>query len=435
MKEFSEEKKDLFKNASWLFCGGTARSVLAGLETIILARFLGLELFGVFSIIVAYVKLLNNFFDFRVWETAVKYVGEYWESNQTEKTKALIKFSYAIDLCTGIIAFLISISLAGVANEYFINSENGFTYIVIYSISLLVSTANTTSDSILRVFNRFRSIAFTSSFEIFIRVAMVSFALLAGYSIKGVLISYVLANIAGFVTRQLIVNEILRSKGLGGWIYSGFGIIRYRFKEISWFLLNTSFMGTLKMANESYIALLALGYFVGKDAAGLYKVARSIVKAMARFVDPVYEAIYPKLVSLKEQRSLERFREILKYSLSTMMKFAVPLSVVVIIFAEFLIHLFFGDPYIPAANAMRVLTVAIVINHLTFWINPALLAVGKPGKRSVLEILTSIIYITSLLLLVHQMSVVGAAIAFLIACVFKSLMAIYFFRTEVMTSF
>lgn len=435
MKEFSQEKKDLFKNASWLFCGGTARAVLAGLETIILARFLGLEMFGVFSIIVAYVKLLNNFFDFRVWETTVKYVGEYWENREAEKTKSIIKFSYTIDLVTGLVAFCISVALAKVANEYFIGSEHGFIYIVIYSVSLLVSTANTTSDSILRVFSRFRSIAFTNSFEIFIRVIMVAIVLLAGYSIKGVLVAYVLANIAGFITRQVIVNEILRTNELEGWIYSGFGIIRERLREISWFLLNTSFMGTLKMANESYLALLALGYFTGKDAAGLYKVARSIVKAMARFVDPVYETIYPKLVSLKEQRSLDRFTEIMKYSLSTMMKFAVPVALLVVIFAEFIIDLFFGAQYLPASNTMRVLTIAIVINHLTFWINPALLAVGKPGKRSVLEIMTALIYIASLLILVQQMSLLGAAFAFLIACVFKSSMALYFFRTEVRTSF
>lgn len=435
MKEFSQEKKDLFKNASWLFCGGTARSVLAGLETILLARFLGLELFGVFSIIIAYVKLLNNLFDFRVWETTVKYVGEYWESSQKEKTKSVIKFSYSIDLFTGVAAFLISIALAKTANDYFINTSEGFTYIVIYSISLLVSTANTTSDSILRVFNRFSSIALTTSSEVFTRVLLVSIVLFAGYSIKAVLICYVIANLSGFIVRQVIVNRTLSANGLGGWISSGFGIIRYRLREISWFLMNTSIMGTLKMANESYIALLALGYFVGKDAAGLYKVARSIVKAMARFVDPVYETIYPTLVSLKEQRSVEKFTGVLKYSLSTMMKFAIPVGVIVIIFADYIIGVFFGTQYIPASNVMRVLTVAILINHLTFWINPALLAVGKPGKRSILEILTTVVYLISLMALVQQMSMMGAAIAFLIACVFKSLMALYLLRREVITTF
>lgn len=435
MKNYSDEKKDIFKNATWLFCGGTARSLLAGLETILLARFLGLELFGLFSIIIAYVKLLNNFFDFRVWETTVKYVGEYWETGQKDKTRSFIKFSYTIDILTGILAFIVSVALARTANEYFIGSENGFTYIVIYSLSLLVSTANNTADSLLRVFNRFRLIAFTSSVEVFIRVLIVSLLLISGASIKGILIAYVVANFAGFLIRQIIVNRTLVGHGLGGWIHSGFGIIRYRLKEISWFLVNTSIMGTLKMANESYLAVLALGYFAGKDAAGLYKVARSIVKAMARLVDPVYETIYPKLVSLREQGSSERFFSVVKYSLATLMKFALPLAIIVVVFAGNIIEVFFGSEYVPASNAMRILTVAIIINHITFWINPVLLAVGKPGKRSVLEILTTTVYTVSLVLLVMDYSLAGAAVAFLITCIFKSAAAMYIMQNEVKSRF
>ncbi len=427
----SKERKSFLKDIGWLFGGGSVRSVLAALETVLLARGLGLELLGVFSIVVAYIKILNAFLDLRVWEGVVKYVGEHWEKGESKKAKSAIKLFYFVDVTSGVVAFVISILLAGVANKYLIKHPDGSTYVIIYSFSLLVSTVNTTSDALLRVFKRFREIAFAGSFEVFIRVISVFIVLVLGFSVKGVLICYVFANILGFIVRQIIVNRILIANGLSGWLYVRFNLIRGKMAEIFWFLLNTSIMGTLKMANENHLAILALGHFSGKDAAGLYRIARTVVKIMVRFVDPVYEAIYPRLVTIATARSLEDFKELVKYSSYTLMKVLIPLAVGIVVLAEYIIEFFFGKQYVPAADTMRILAIAVVINHLTFWVNPALLAVGKPGERTALEAMRSVIYVLALFFLVREFSLVGAGFAFLIGALFKFFASVYLYQTSI----
>ncbi|HEX9667466.1 MAG TPA: oligosaccharide flippase family protein [Thermodesulfobacteriota bacterium] len=424
-------KKNLFLNASWVFGGNTVSAVFAAIEPIVLARILGVTDFGLLALIVAYVEFLNNFFDVRVWETATKYIGTFWEKRDYERTRSMVKLSYMLDISTGILAFAIAVLTANIANKYLIHSPQAYTLILIYSISLLIDTANSTSDSILRVFNKFKKIAFISSFQTFLRVAFVSLVLFTGLGIKGVLFIYVAASFIGFAIRIWTVSQTLNEFKLSGWWRAKLALIRDQWREIAWFLTNTSFTGTLKMGNENFLGILALGYFSGKDAAAYYKIARSAVKLMTRFSDPLHQAIYPELVRISKSEGLTDFINLIRYSLKTLLKFTIPLSIIILILAEQLINIFFGKDYLAATNTLRVITIATLISQLTFWINSALLAIGKPGLRTVLDVITTTTYVGLLLILVPRFSYLGAGFAFLGYAIIKSSVSFIFLRDSI----
>jgi len=424
-------RKNLFLNASWVFGGNSVSAVFAAIEPIVLARILGVSDFGLLALIVAYVDFLNNFFDVRVWETATKYIGTFWEKRDYGRTRSMVKLSYMVDITTGILAFAIAVLTANIANRYLIHSSQAYTLILIYSISLLIDTANSTSDSILRVFNKFKKIAFISSFQTFFRVAFVCLVLFMGLGIKGVLFTYVAASFLGFAVRIWTVSRTLNEFKLNGWWRAKMGLIRDQWKEITWFLTNTSFTGTLKMGNENFLGILALGYFSGKDAAAYYKIARSVVKLMTRFSEPLHLAIYPELVRISKSEGLTDFISLIKYSLKTLLKFTIPLSIIILILAEQLINIFFGKDYLAATNTLRVITMAILISQLSFWINSALLAIGKPGLRTVLDIITTITYVGLLFMLVPRFSYLGAGFAFLGFAIIKSSVSFVFLRDSI----
>ena len=424
-------KKNLFLNASWVFGGNSVSAVFAAIEPIVLARILGVTDFGLLALIVAYVEFLNNFFDVRVWETATKYIGTFWEKRDYERTRSMVKLSYMLDISTGILAFAIAVLTANIANKYLIHSPQAYTLILIYSISLLIDTANSTSDSILRVFNKFKKIAFISSFQTFLRVAFVSLVLFTGLGIKGVLFIYVAASFIGFAIRIWTVSQTLNEFKLSGWWRAKLALIRDQWREIAWFLTNTSFTGTLKMGNENFLGILALGYFSGKDAAAYYKIARSAVKLMTRFSDPLHQAIYPELVRISKSEGLTDFINLIRYSLKTLLKFTIPLSIIILILAEQLFDIFFGKDYLAATNTLRVITIATLISQLTFWINSALLAIGKPGLRTVLDVITTTTYVGLLLILVPRFSYLGAGFAFLGYAIIKSSVSFIFLRDSI----
>ena len=89
-------------------------------------------------------------------------------------------------------------------------------------------------------------------------------------------------------------------------------------------------------------------------------------------------------------------------------------------FSEFIIEFTVGASYLPSADALRIIAVAAVIDGLTFWINPVLLASEKPGLRTMLGLVTTIFYLIFLVALVPYFSFMGAAFAYLAFVVIRT---------------
>ena len=130
------------KNVSWLAVAKFTPSAANVLEMIVLARVLGIEVFGLLTLVVAYVKIVSSLLDFRVWESVVKYVGQFLERNESSQALSMIKFSYMVDATTGLLAFAVCILLADFANDMFIKSPDAFELVLIFSFGLLVATVN-----------------------------------------------------------------------------------------------------------------------------------------------------------------------------------------------------------------------------------------------------------------------------------------------------
>lgn len=428
MSELRAEKKEFMKNVSWLVVAKSVPSAANVVEMIVLARVLGVELFGLLALVIAYVRIVSALVDFRVWESVVKYVGEFLEKKESERALSMIKFSYTVDAVAGLLAFGVCLLLAGLANDIFIKSQDGFDLVMIFSLTLVVASVNTTSEALFRVFDRFKTIVFVQSAKAVFKLGSVLAALYLGYGIKGVLVAYVAVSFFEFVLTQVVVNRMLRDKGLHTWLSSKIGLLFSRMREIIWFLLNTSFNATLTIANEGNVAALILGYFFGSGEAGLYKIARSVVKVIYRIVDPLYEVIFPKLVSFSTSNLYDRFAEIIKFSFRSLLKLIIPVLIIVLLFTEQIINLVFGVQYVPAADTMRVLAVAVLFAGGTFWLTPMLLAIGRPGLRTAVTTFKVLGYVALLFLLVPEYSYLGAGIAYLIVEFAHSLAAVYLAR-------
>jgi len=428
MSDSNKSQRKLFKNATWLFGGKSASGIFTAIQTVIVARMLGVTDYGLLTLVIAYISVLNMFFDLKVWETATKYIGTYLEKGETDKTLSMIKLSYILDVGSGIIAFIIALLSARLISTYIIHTPDAYVLIWIFSISLFIDTANSTSDAILRVFDRFKSIAFINSFQKLFRLLVVVGLLFAGFEIKGVLYGFILASFIGFGIRMWFVLKTLYENNLQGWMSADLGIIRTEWKEIAWFLGNTSFIATLKTGSDRYLGVMILGFFAGKDAVAYYKIASTVASTMNKVVDPLYEAIYPELVKFTSSNAIADFKKMIKKTTRSLTLIITPITVLIILLAEPIIRIVFGAGYLPATNALRILALSVLTIRFTFWINPALLAMARPGLRTVLEVIATSAYLILMFVLVPLYSYIGAAIAFLGYAVLRSVLAIKFYN-------
>jgi O-antigen/teichoic acid export membrane protein len=425
MLNITDINNKIFRNATWLFGDKSASSIFIAIQTVITAKMLGVNNYGLLVLVITYVDIVNELFDFNVWEAAIKYIGGFWESGEEEKTRSMIKFSYLIDISSGILAFAIAIAVSKLISKYVIHSPTAYKYIWIYSFCLLIESANSTSIAILRVFNKYRRIAFIRSSQALFRLVIVSILLLSGLGIKGVLFGYIAGSFMGFCIRMVVIDQTLTEHQLGKWWSANLNLIRNHLKGITWFLGNTNLAATVRIGEDKFFGILILGYFSGKEAVAFYNVATSTAKIVNFIVDPLYEALYPDLVKIKTISALQDIQKVVKDITKKLMIIIVPIIIIVFIFSGSIIKLIFGIDYIPASNILRIVALAALIARSTFWINPVLLTMGKPGLRTILGLVSTSSYLVLLFMFVPPYSYKGAGFAYLGFSVVKSSVALY----------
>ena len=421
-----EERRRFVKNTSWLFAAKSAPTAVNFLEVMVLARAIGLEGLGLFTLVVAYVGTVSRLLDLRVWEVAVKYVGEFLEKKDTDRVLATIKLCYSVDLLTGFLALSVAAALASFASEVFIGSPDGFWMILLLSLTLPFAGANATSEALFRVFGRFGTVTLVLLSEASLKLIFILVVLQLGHGITGVLFVYIAVSSFGFALRHALVAGMLRRKGLGAWFWSSTGLLFGKRKEMAWFMLNTGADATMAVAGEGRVAALVLGYFSGVDATGLYRVTRSVIRAIGRLAGPIRDVMFPKLVGLRAVESRDGFIGLVRFASESLLKLAAPISLIVFLFAERFITAVFGMEYALAADTMRVMAVAALLSAATFWVGPVLLAAGRPGARTAVSAGKTLVYLVSLLAFVPAYSYMGAGLAFLVAEIFVFLIATVF---------
>ncbi len=235
------------------------------------------------------------------------------------------------------------------------------------------------------------------------------------------------SNFIAAAVRVWAVSAALNEKKLGSWIAADIFLIKGQWREIAWFLGNTSFMATLKTGSDKYLGVMILGFFAGKDAVAFYRIANSVAGILNRIVDTLYEAIFPELIKFTTIKAMDEFRKYIKESTKNLMKLIVPLTVLIIVFSEPIVRFVFGEEYAPATNALRILALGVLVARYTYWINPALLAMGRPGVRTTFYVATTLVYLALMFILVPPYSYVGAALAFLGYGVVKSALSFIVF--------
>ena len=421
--------KNLLRNASWLFSGSMATSLFALAEPILIARFLGVEQFGLFCLIISYVGIISRLIDLRSPEAVVRYVGQCRELGEKNKALSFIKFFYLLDLLVGVIAVGACLVLAGVANDLFIHSENAFKFTLVYSLSLLVSGINMSSEAVLRVFDRFKTTAFVRASRTGFRVVLVAACLIGGFGIGGILVCYVATAFVFFIVLQIIVSRVLEREGFRNWTTAKISDLRTDVSEVRSFVLTLTFSGFLNnILNRQSVPMLVLGYFAGKEAVGFYGVAASFSGVRGKLRIPINQTVYPALVTARSQGSQEDFSRIISYSTKNFLKIFLPLGLVFLLFADKIILILFGGAYQPATLAMRIIVISEVLSGFYFWIDSVEMALDKLRQRIIRVAVSSASYLIMLFMLVQPYSYEGAAASRLVPSILIFVFSLFVFN-------
>lgn len=421
----------IVKDSSWLMGRNAVSAGIAFLQGIILARWLGATDYGLLALIIAYVSIVNQVVDFRIFEFATKYVSEFWENDRKTECFAVVKAAYLLDMTTGVLAFFLVLATARISATYLLTSPDHAGLVAFYAVSLLFSTANGTATALLGVFGKFSWLSLYSMVYVAARFLLLLVALVAQKGLPGVMAAYIAAELLGGLLVNILAFKVVRENL---WQFRGqarLSTLRGRLREMARFLAYTNLNELLSMFTKN-IDMMFLGYYRTPAEAGLYKLAKSFAGCLGLLAEPVYTVVFPAM-----SRILAAGDRALAFSLARRITLVatsvfVPLCLALVFGGSFLIRHTAGDAFLAAAPALSIMVWGGAVGGIFVWVRPALLAFGRADVPARINFISALLLVLCSVVFVPRFGYLGSAVISLLPWVLGHAVALIFLYLKFM---
>jgi O-antigen/teichoic acid export membrane protein len=390
--------------AAWIYvavaCG------IAG--TIVAARVLGVDEFGVFATALVAVGFFQTLLDLTVEESLTKYGFRYVAGQDWGRLRRLFRQALLLKLAGGALATALLVVLAPFADELF-DADGVEQALLAAALLPLVQASENVGATALLLHSRYdlRSVYQAGSAALRLLAIVVA----APHGVTEALVAIVVAQALSTVVISAIGVVALRkfppapARELGEDV-----------PEIRAFVAQSS-VATGVISLRSTLVPLVLGVVSGTTQVGLFRIAQTPQTGLAAASSPA------RLVLMTEQtrdwekgeraRILAGLRAYSKWA-GAIMLVAVPAFFVAM---PWLIRLVFGEDYEGAATAARIVLVAAAIHFVIGWTKSLPVTIGRPRLRIVTHGLETLVAIPLVAALGAEWGATGAAVAVLLATV------------------
>jgi len=389
--------------------GGLYLAVAFGiLGTIVAARRLGLDDFGLYATVMAAAGFFQTLLDLTVEESLTKYGFRYVAAEDWGRLRRLFGRALQVKLGGGLLAMVALAALAPLADAIF-DADGLTTPLLVASLLPLVQAPENVGSTALLLRGRYDLRGGFLALSMGLRLT----AILLGAS------HGVTETVALIVVAQAVATASVSALG---WIaFRRYPVVEARplgddRHEVVSFVLRSS-AATGMLALRTTFAPLLLGAVAGSTAVGLLRVAQAPQSGFAAASSPV------RLILLTEQtRDWEHGREgkvldgVKRYMLGAAVVAAV--SVPIFMWAmPWLVKVVFGEEYEPAVVAARIVLVAAALQLVFGWTKSFPVTIGRPGLRILAHGIETAVLLPLVAALGAEWGVTGAAWAILAASV------------------
>jgi O-antigen/teichoic acid export membrane protein len=388
--------------AAWIYVGVG----LAFAGTVVAARVLGLNEYGMYATALAVVGFFQILLDLTVEESLTKYGFRYVAAADWGRLRRLFRQAAILKLVGGALATLLVLLTAPLAEELFGNKGLESALFAAAALPLVQSSENVGATALL-VHSRYDLRAVYQAGSACLR--LVAIVVFAPVGVTEVLVAIVVAQLIATAVVSVVGVVALRRfpaaepKELGEDV-----------PEIRSFVVQSS-LATGVISLRTTLVPIVLGVVSSTVQVGLFRIAQAPQTGLAAASSPA------RLMMLTEQtrdwergersRILAGVRGYSKWA-GGLMLVAVP---VFFIAMPWLIRIVFGSEYEDAVTAARIILLAAAVSFMTGWTKSLPVTIGRPRLRIVAHGIEAIVAIPLAALLGAEWGATGAAVAVLVS--------------------
>jgi len=318
--------------------------------TILIARMLQPEAYGIFSLATSVMLILLTFADLGINATLLRYVSHAFGKKDDKKAASYFRYLLKLKIILTMVFSIILLVIAYPLSQWIFKQPQLFIPLILCSIYMFFLSFIGFFESI---FYAAQTVKYVSIKELIWQFFRIAFLFAGTFLIADKIAGALAGIIAALIASLFFILLIIKIKY--SFFFDKFSEIgkpeKKKIKNFLFFLTISSITG----AFFAYIDIVMLGLFVKPEFIGYYKAAFTMVSAVASFIMFSY-VVMPALIQLEGKKLEYVFNKIFKYS--SILSFPAALGLAVI--AQPFIKIIYGESYVLAYIPMLVLSLILV---------------------------------------------------------------------------
>jgi O-antigen/teichoic acid export membrane protein len=371
---------------------------------VLLARYLGPEKYGIFSITMSILVILSIPIQAGLPSFIVRKISKFRAYNDANSCNELVNSTIK-----KIFIYLIVLSIPYFLVLKFGNFDKYQDILKMGIIFILLSSLVVLFSSVLRGMGR--NIAGIVSEELikpgltllflFLFVTIYSVNMIGSYEAFSF---YILAIFFALLFSWSIVKKFSSQR-----LKDNFQLKPYKIKNKEVLYIFT-IIGGIQLL-QGNLDVVAIGFLLNEGEAGIYKIVIQLSNLVVFGLTAINQLLQPKFSELYEMKNNTALQELVYYSSTMIFILGLLATIIFIVFGEYIIEILFGESYISGISSLTILVLAQLINVVFGSVAALLNMTGNERLTMKILIISLLINIILDLILIPIYGIEGAAIA------------------------
>lgn len=393
-RDFSGNAGLAVKNSAYQLFTNLVSKFGALIFTIILARLLMPELFGLYSLALGTILLFSTISNLGSNQALIRFLSKSLTKKQ-QKAKAYTLYFFKLRI---ILVFISLVALASLSKFMANNFYNKPIFFALLAGTLYILFINFFGilDSIFMSQNNFKQVFYKETLFQISRIIIIPLVIILTLSLgEEILTMSIILALAFCLSLSAFISIMISRKSLLYLKEDSKNLTKKQKKSFNIFISALAITALSGMF-FSYIDTLFLGVFTTSEMIGFYKAAITLIGAAVPLIT-FATAFFPIFSKLKGKQA--------KKALGKLLSISIPISILALIFsfiiAPYLISFVYGEAYSNAVLIFRIFTILLVVDPLIAIYSTFHISQNKP-----LKVTKAIIYSTAINIILNSVFII-----------------------------
>ncbi len=429
MSKASNIAKISAKSSFHMFSGLMISTVISSIGTLLIARLLGSDQYGLFMIVLSVPNLVAVIRNLGLNSAMVRFTAKFRAENRLNEVRSVIVSGIIFEILLGMMLSVFSFFAADFIANAFYNRPEIVPLIQIASFYILVGGLVAAATAAFTGMEKMHLNSIMVVVQSIIKTSVIILLVFFGFGVSGATIGHVIsAMIAGIIGLIFVF-----------FIYKNLPPTSTNRLEIKAYTQTMLIYGIpLSLSNiinnfrlQFYVFLLPIYYTIDNTLIGNYNVATNFLILITLFVTPITTMLFPAFSKLDYKKDNSSLKTAFKFSVKYSSFIVVPIAALVMCLSEPAVSTLFGETFDSAALFLSLLAVQYLYFAFGRYANGNLIdSQGDTSFNFKLNLIGAAVGFPIGYVLIMTFGVLGLIFTLLLSVIPQTVLALYFIKNK-----